>query len=275
LFCSLEPLGEVRPGCNPSLEEPFAIPRDFGGSRCRENDCDVDDIVSDLREAEIALRVDVHLSHSAHSSDATVMGHQPDAARPGPRADESEAPPDDRAKAVSTDDETTPELTRFATRLDNDTGHARAVIAYEVDDACTFLDAGTRMSGAPQQDVVENRSSEREPTVSECRESLDTRELGVDSVRIRGAEMHPCQLRGAGRLDFLEHAHVREYSGRLRTQVFGADFVARKTRAVDHEDVDPRCRQGPRRRSTGGSATNDDDVGVSIVERQPTARDTR
>jgi hypothetical protein len=149
------------------------------------------------------------------------------------------------------------------------------VIAYKVDDACTFLDAGTRMSGAPQQDVIENRSSQREPTVSECRESLHTRELGVDSVRIRGAQMHPCQLRGPGGFDFLEHTHIRKYSRRLRTQVFCAHFVARKTRAIDHQDVDSRCGERPRRRSTGRSATNDDDVGVSIVERQPTARDTR
>jgi hypothetical protein len=204
------------------------------------------------------------------------MSYEPDAARPRARADESQAPSHDGAKTVRADDHGAPQLTRRAVAgLDDDTAYALVVVAHQVYYPGAFLDARAGVLRASKENVIQNRSSQREPAVSESRESLHTRELGVDGFCVRCAEMHPRQLRGARRFDFLEHAHVRKYSRRLRTQVLGAYFVARKTRTIDHEDVDTGCGKRPRRRSTGRPATHDYYVGVAIAARQLTARDTR
>jgi hypothetical protein len=205
------------------------------------------------------------------------MRHESDAARPPARPHKSKTAADDRAKTVGADNHTTLELTMHTfVSLQDDTAHMAAVITCDVRHPRPFFDARTGVSRPADQDFIEHCSSQREPTVSEGRESLYTSELGVDRLRVWGAEMHARQLGSAGGFDFVEHTHVREDSRRLRTEILRANLVTREMRAIDHQHVDTGTGERPGRRSTGRAATNDDDVGVArIATRQPTARETR
>ena len=82
-------------------------------------------------------------------------------------------------------------------------------------------------------------------------EAVIGRKFPVGDVAIGGTNTHPRQMPRIGSLDFIEDAHVRQDSGRLRAQVFGADLVAWKFRPVEDEYIDSFLCERPRRSGAG------------------------
>lgn len=233
--------------------------------------------MSDFRQAQIPLGIDVHLAHAAHSRNAPVMRYESDAPRPGSGADQPETPANHRAKAVSSDNDAALKLApRVVGGVHHHTVYAASMITRKVGNPRAFLDTRSGVSGPPEQDLVEDSSPQSEAPVSESREALYARELGVDGLTVRRAQSHPRQLGSACFLDFFEHTHVGEYPRRLGAQILRAHLVARKVRAIENQNVDPLFGERPRGCRSRGPAADDDDVGVPAFRvSQPTARETR
>ena len=82
-------------------------------------------------------------------------------------------------------------------------------------------------------------------------------------------------MRRTAALDLVENAHIGQNSRRLWAQILGADLVARKSGAIEHQHVDTILRQRPGGGGARRPPTDDDYFRVSLLTHYPMARATR
>src|SRR5437868_1857226 len=255
-----KPLGQVRAGLDPLLEEGSLVFTDLLSARHRYDYRDVHQAIADIHYAEIPVVVDVHLAHVGHPLNLPVVRDEGDAPWPDATgSDEAESSADHGAKAVGTDHEPGIERARRAVR--SDYAHAadpRRSIAGKVGDMHPFLDARAGVARATQHDLVENGPANSQTFVAKSTESVIGREFSAGDHSIGRAAAHSGQMRRTAALDLVENAHIGQNSRRLWAQILGADLVARKSGAIEHQNVDTLLRQRPGGGGAGRPATDDD-----------------
>src|SRR5712691_7564828 len=257
----------MRSRSNPTLEEFSLVVADLPRARHRHNDCDIHFAVTNVDYSEIAVVIHVHLAHVGHALHLLVVSDECNTAWPdATRFDETEAASDDGAQTIGANDITCPQRAWLSIGHESgDTTHARRSIPGNVCHPHGFLDSRSGGARAAQQDVIEDRPADGEALVAESVEAVIGRKFPFGDVAIRGTNAHPGQMRRIAPLDFIEDPHVRQDSGRLRTQIFRADLVARKSRPVEDEYIDSFLCERPRRGGAGRAAADHYNFRVEVL----------
>ena len=114
-----------------------------------------------------------------------------------------------------------------------------------------------------QENRVEHRAWQGEPTIAEGAKAVRGRELPANPRAVRRPDHHPGEVRGAGGFTLLERAHGRQNPGCLRTEIFPARLGAREVVSLEHHHARPLAREVPRRRAPGRAGAHDQHVDVA------------
>jgi hypothetical protein len=138
--------------------------------------------------------------------------------------------------------------------------HAAGGIANEVSDPGLFDDTGAGGTSPIEKNVVEDPTANREPSIAKPAEAMSRGEVSANPLAVRGANHHSAELCRSARLDDGERPHGVEDAGRLGAEILRARLVARKARAIHHDDIDSAAGEEQRGRSPRRSSADDHDI---------------
>ena len=230
------------------------------------DDRDVRHAAADVREAEIPIVFDVHLTVVPDAVDASEVRYERKSPLREPGRRELESPSDDRPQSIGANDDRGGERMLRPVRIErvaaDDT--SRGISAERGDADALANDRSTRACALEQQ-AIEDRSSQREPAITVAAIAVDLSEPALERRAVRCANAHSREMRRPRLFDSLEHAHLVENARGLRAHVLGAGLVTRKMRAIEQHHVDPGAREVERGRGARRSTAYDDDPSAVAI----------